>query len=121
MVVHRKMTATDSSVEVDHTPHTHPAAPESLPESFASYRQKAQQHGPLNTQQPRAFVQPTSGPLAVPPHGAVGGHSGRELGSVTPKQGEFWDRNDLPTRFQRLVWSDAEMEAIESGGASLIS
>ncbi|QIW96935.1 hypothetical protein AMS68_002453 [Peltaster fructicola] len=107
--------------KIDHAPHAHPAAPtDSLPESFASYRSKAQQHGPLNGGQTRSFTQPSSGPLAVHPHGAIGGHSGRDLGSVKPKQGEFWDRSELPSRFGRLVFSDAEIEAIESGGASLI-
>lgn len=51
--------------------------------------------------------------------GLVGGRSGRQLGNVQPKEGEFWDRNELPKRFRRTVYSDAEMEAIESGGASL--
>ena len=41
------------------------------------------------------------------------------LGSVQPKDGEVWDRNELPKRFRRTVFSEAEMEAIESGGASL--
>ena len=54
------------------------------------------------------------------PTGAVGGRSGRQLGSVQPKEGEFWDRNELPKRFRRAVFSEAEMEAIESGGASLV-
>lgn len=52
-------------------------------------------------------------------YGAIGGKSGRQLGAVAPKEGEFWDRNELPKRFRRTVYSDAEMEAIESGGASL--
>lgn len=66
-----------------------------------------------------------SGGAAQPPaaasqtYGAIGGSSGRQLGSVAPKEGEFWDRNELPKRFRRTVFSDAEMEAIESGGASL--
>lgn len=53
------------------------------------------------------------------PYGAIGGHSGRELGSVQPQKGEFWDRNELPSRFHRARWTEAEIEAIESGGASL--
>lgn len=52
-------------------------------------------------------------------YGAVGGSSGRQLGSVQPKEGEVWDRNQLPKRFRRTLYSEAEMEAIESGGASL--
>jgi small subunit ribosomal protein YMR-31 len=51
--------------------------------------------------------------------GGIGGSTARQLGSVQPKEGEFWDRNELPVRFRRTVYSDAEMEAIESGGASL--
>jgi small subunit ribosomal protein YMR-31 len=41
------------------------------------------------------------------------------LGSVQPKEGEVWDRNELPKRFRRTAFTEAEMEAIESGGASL--
>jgi small subunit ribosomal protein YMR-31 len=51
--------------------------------------------------------------------GGIGGSTARQLGSVKPKDGEFWDRNELPKRFRRTVYSEAEMEAIESGGASL--
>jgi hypothetical protein len=53
------------------------------------------------------------------PYGGIGGCTARQLGSVKPKEGEFWDRNELPKRFRRTVYSEAEMEAIESGGASL--
>jgi small subunit ribosomal protein YMR-31 len=53
------------------------------------------------------------------PYGGIGGRTARQLGSVKPKDGEFWDRNELPKRFRRTVYSEAEMEAIESGGASL--
>lgn len=53
------------------------------------------------------------------PYGAIGGHSAKQLGSVQPASGEFWDRSQLPKRFQRLQWSEAEIEAIESGGASM--
>ena len=53
------------------------------------------------------------------PYGGIGGSTARQLGSVKPKDGEFWDRNELPKRFRRTVYSEAEMEAIESGGASL--
>lgn len=55
------------------------------------------------------------------PYGAIGGHSGRQLGSVEPGKGEVWDRNELPARFRRKVWTVDEMEAIDSGGASLWS
>jgi small subunit ribosomal protein YMR-31 len=95
------------TTEVDHTPHAHPASPSgSLPSSFAAYRQKAQQHGPLNTQQ--AFS-------------SIGSHPGSALGPVEPAKGMYFDRNELPERFRRLTWSMDEIEAIESGGASLIS
>lgn len=92
---------------VDHTPHAHPASPtHELPSSFASYRKKAQQHGPLNTN-------------AV--GGLIGGVAGRSLGPVEAGSGMFFDRSELPERFQRLTWSKAEIEAIESGGASLFA
>lgn len=51
--------------------------------------------------------------------GGIGGSTARQLGSVKPKDGEFWDRNELPKRFRRTAYSEAEMEAIESGGASM--
>lgn len=101
----RKLVRMLTMAEIDHTPHAHPASPtHSLPESFASYRQKAQQHGPLNTQ--------THG-------GLIGGHSGASLGPVEPGKGMYFDRAELPQRFQRLAWTQAEIEAVESGGASL--
>jgi len=93
---------------IDHTPHAHPASPSSsLPESFASYRQKAQQHGPLN--QKNNF---SSG-------GAIGGKPGASLGPVEAGKGMYFDRSELPARFQRTPWTLAEIEAIESGGASM--
>nr|POF14205.1 37s ribosomal protein ymr-31, mitochondrial [Quercus suber] len=112
--------------KIDHTPHVHPAAPtDSLPQSFASYRQKAQSHGPLGgkQQQEQQHRSSPSGSaatqIAAHPYGVIGGHSAKELGSVTPAKGEFWDRNELPKRFHRTRWTEAEIEAIESGGASL--
>jgi small subunit ribosomal protein YMR-31 len=121
---------------VDHSPHAHPASPtHSLPESFASYRSKAQQHGPLggggnNGGGPAAGG--SSQASSSPPHisapttssvtyGAIGGTPGRSLGSVKPKDGEFFDRDELPKRFQRKVWSDEEIEAVDSAGASIFS
>lgn len=74
-----------------------------LPDSFKTYRAKAQQHGPLAAR--TAF--------------SVGGSSGASLGPVRPRAGEVFDRSELPRRFHRLAWSDAEIEAIETGGASL--
>lgn len=91
---------------VDHTPRPHPVSPTGvLPDSFAAYRAKAQQHGPLGR---ASFAK-----------GFIGGNPGAALGPVAPKQGEFFDRDELPSRFHRLPWSDAEIEAIETGGASL--
>lgn len=97
----------------------HPASPfESLPESFASYRQKASQHGPMM----RNNSSSSGSAAAQAPstaYGAIGGSTARMLGSVQPKEGEVWDRNQLPKRFRRTAFTEAEMEAIESGGASL--
>lgn len=92
---------------VDHTPRVHPASPTgALPDSFAAYRAKAQQHGPLG----RASF-----------NTGVGGQSGSSLGPVRPAEGEFFDRAELPARFGRLSWSQAEIEAVESGGASMFA
>ncbi|KAF2085870.1 hypothetical protein K490DRAFT_45289 [Saccharata proteae CBS 121410] len=92
---------------IDHTPRPHPVSPtQSLPDSFASYRQKAQQHGPLSQQ--HSFST-----------GAIGGKPGAQLGPVGPDKGQVFDRSELPERFRRLRWSEAEIEAIESGGASM--
>ncbi|KAH8730050.1 hypothetical protein GQ44DRAFT_607622 [Phaeosphaeriaceae sp. PMI808] len=97
--------------QVDHTPQAHPASPtHSLPESFASYRQKAQQHGPLN---------PGLRSYSFIVGGHIGGAPGTSLGRVEAAKGEYFDRSELPARFQRLTFSSAEIEAIESGGASL--
>jgi small subunit ribosomal protein YMR-31 len=96
----------------------HPASPsESLPESFASYRQKASQHGPMMRNNSSSGAAAAQAPTQV--YGVIGGSTARMLGSVQPKEGEVWDRNELPKRFRRTVFSEAEMEAIESGGASL--
>ncbi|KAF1921746.1 hypothetical protein BDU57DRAFT_61050 [Ampelomyces quisqualis] len=98
--------------KVDHTPHAHPASPShALPESFASYRQKAQQHGPLNPAMKNNYSTIVGG--------HIGGAPGTSLGRVEAAKGEYFDRSELPARFQRLSWTAAEMEAIESGGASL--
>lgn len=100
-------------IEVDHTPKVHPASPsESLPNSFASYRQKAQQHGPLKGGSKAQESSQSSS-------GLVGGRAGASLGSIQPAKGEFFDRDELPARFRRTRWTQAEMDAIDSGGASL--
>ncbi|RMZ84387.1 hypothetical protein DV738_g638, partial [Chaetothyriales sp. CBS 135597] len=87
---------------VDHAPHAHPASPtHRLPDSFASYRSNAQQHGPLAL-------------------GIIGARSGAELGPVQPAAGEFFDRSELPRRFRKLAWSEEEIDAVNSGGATSI-
>ncbi|KAF8862306.1 hypothetical protein BDZ45DRAFT_671061 [Acephala macrosclerotiorum] len=101
---------------VDHTPHAHPASPShELPAdftqkssaSFSSYRQKAQQHGPL-------------GRANVSADGSLGSSSGHSLGSVAPAKGEYFDRNELPARFRRKPIDLSEIDAIETGGATLV-
>ncbi|KAF1344067.1 hypothetical protein BDV97DRAFT_340277 [Delphinella strobiligena] len=99
--------------QLDHTPQPHPASPtHELPDSFASYRKKAQQHGPLGIR---------SASIAAQYGGYIGSHPGESLGPVQPAEGEFFDRNDLPARFRRTPWSQAEIDAIESGGASMFA
>lgn len=53
--------------------------------------------------------------------GHVGGAPGASLGRVEAEKGQYFDRSELPARFGRLSWSVAEIEAIESGGASLFA
>ncbi|KAJ4996571.1 hypothetical protein K4K48_008330 [Colletotrichum sp. SAR 10_66] len=104
---------------VDHTPAPHPASPTgTLPPnfgngsaparhtSFSSYRDHAQQHGPLQ----RSIRNGEPG---------IGGTSGHEMGSVMPASGIFFDRSELPARFRRQPLDLAEIEAVESGGAAL--
>ncbi|KAI1389211.1 uncharacterized protein F4822DRAFT_272887 [Hypoxylon trugodes] len=101
---------------VDHTPQPHPASPSgALPSnfggngnshaSFSSYRDHAQQHGPL-----RKTIGATNG---------VGSRSASQLGSVEPPKGVYFDRNQLPERFRRIPLTAAEIEAVETGGAAL--
>ncbi|KAF2210157.1 hypothetical protein CERZMDRAFT_113573 [Cercospora zeae-maydis SCOH1-5] len=107
--------------QIDHTPKPHPESPShDLPTSFANYRQQAIQHGPLKGGQQKPSA-PSSGSSAAPlnPFGAIGGKSAKELGPIKLAQGEFADRNDLPKRFHRTPWTQAEIDAIESGGASM--
>ncbi|KXJ96664.1 ribosomal protein YMR-31 [Microdochium bolleyi] len=98
--------------DIDHTPKPHPEAPgKALPGSFgsspngnshvsfSSYRDGAQQHGPLRK--------------------TLGLASGAALGPVNPPQGQYFDRNELPLRFRRAPLDLAEIEAIETGGATL--
>lgn len=105
---------------VDHTPQPHPASPtHSLPEgfgsggstsrhaSFSSYRDHAQQFGPLRKS------------IRSPGEATIGSITGYELGPVEAPKGSFFDRNELPARFRRSPLSLAEIEAIETGGATL--
>jgi small subunit ribosomal protein YMR-31 len=98
---------------IDHSPQPHPASPtNSLPESFtasahssfSAYRDHAQQFGPL-----RKTIKATG----------IGGATGSYLGPVAAPKGIFFDRNDLPARFHRQPLTAAEIEAIETGGATL--
>jgi len=41
------------------------------------------------------------------------------LGPIKPKDGEVLDRNELPKRFRRTPWTDEEIDAIQTGGATL--
>jgi small subunit ribosomal protein YMR-31 len=49
----------------------------------------------------------------------IGGAPGASLGPVDPNKGEFFDRDELPTRFHRLPWTQTEIDAVETAGASL--
>lgn len=53
--------------------------------------------------------------------GAASRYSGASLGSVKPEPGVYFDRNELPRRFHRGRFSELEIEAIETGGASLVT
>ncbi|CEJ93897.1 Putative Ribosomal protein YMR-31 [[Torrubiella] hemipterigena] len=103
---------------IDHSPKPHPASPTGkLPEgfasassthsSFSSYRDHAQQHGPL-----QKSIRISAG--------GIGGTSGAQLGSIEPATGVFFDISELPARFRRAPMDMAEIEAIESGGAALL-
>jgi len=102
---------------VDHTPQPHPASPtHSLPASFtqsshtsfSSYRDHAQQFGPLR----KTITAANAG---------IGGKAGSDLGPVAAPQGIYFDRNELPSRFHRSPLTAAEIEAIETGGAALFA
>ncbi|CZT10645.1 related to mitochondrial ribosomal protein [Rhynchosporium agropyri] len=103
---------------IDHTPQAHPASPShelpadfassqtSSSTSFSSYRQSAQQHGPLGRSKAA--------------DGTLGSSSGHSLGPVTPAKGEFFDRSELPARFRTQPIDLSEIDAIETGGATLV-
>lgn len=114
-LLHKASKLMTRAESIDHTPHPHPASPtHSLPDSFATYRSKAQQHGPLGGNH-RASAS------GYATYGAIGGSAGKSLGPVQPKKGEFFDRSELPKRFWRTQWSDEEIDAVSSGGASLVA
>lgn len=46
--------------------------------------------------------------------------SGRALGKVEPAEGEYFDRDQLPARFRRSLFSQDEIDAIETGGATMV-
>jgi len=104
------------AASVDHTPQPHPASPNnSLPSSFksshtsfSSYRDHAQQFGPLR----KTITAANAG---------IGGQAGSNLGPVAPPNGVFFDRNELPSRFHRSPLSVDEIEAIETGGAAALA
>lgn len=118
----------------DPAPHVHPASPSSdLPDSFVQYRSKAQNHGPLGHRS-RSSTSSSSPPSASATsnfssssassalaYGAIGGHSGQSLGSVEAPKGQYFDRSELPARFGRTKWTQAEIEAVETGGASVVA
>ncbi|KAJ6780020.1 hypothetical protein PWT90_05536 [Aphanocladium album] len=104
---------------IDHSSKPHPASPSGkLPEgfaadgssrhaSFSSYRDHAQQHGPLQ----KTIRSGEAG---------IGGMSGSDMGSVEAPSGVFFDISELPARFRRQPINLAEIEAVESGGAALL-
>jgi small subunit ribosomal protein YMR-31 len=117
---------------VDHTPHVHPASeqaalPDSFAESFAKYRSRAQQHGPLKTQTSSYSSSASQTKMSAgiggvggsQTYGAIGGASGASLGSIKPSDGEYFDRSELPKRFRRMTWTESEIEAVDSAGASM--
>ena len=121
-----------SPSQVDHTPHLHPAdphpsLPDSFAESFVKYREQVSNPGSYNSSQPSSSSS-QSGSKGGPPrpqptkaYGAIGGKSGKDLGSVKASDGEFFDRSELPRRFQPLVWEEKEIDAVNSAGASFYS
>jgi len=52
-------------------------------------------------------------------YGDIGGHTGHELGKVEAGKGLHFDRSELPERFRRMSWTEGEIEAVGSGGASV--
>ncbi|KAK9470415.1 uncharacterized protein V1510DRAFT_399460 [Dipodascopsis tothii] len=81
---------------VDHSPKLHPQDPhKELPASFAQYRLRAIQHGPLAT-------------------GGASFHSS----SIAPADGEVFSRSQLPSRYRYIELDMDEIDTINSGGAA---
>ena len=122
VILENPITDYSGTASIDHSPKPHPASPSGkLPEgfgltsssssrhsTFSSYRDHAQQHGPL--QKSIRFTEESG----------IGGASGSQLGPVTAPQGVFFDTSELPARFRRAPIDLAEIEAVESGGAALL-
>jgi len=91
---------------IDHTPRIHPASPSgsSLPISFKQYRESY-----ANTQ----------GPLHSPAYSRSS--SSKQYFTAQVKEGQYFDRSELPDRFKRMRWTAAEIAAVESGGASMFA
>lgn len=75
-------------------------------DSFAAYRSRAYQHGPLHQ---ASFMRALANSRS--------GASEKALNS----RGEYIDHGDLSSQTHHLPWTEAEIDAIESGGASLLS
>ncbi|RPA87549.1 hypothetical protein BJ508DRAFT_320557 [Ascobolus immersus RN42] len=73
---------------LDHSVRPHPQSPGSLPQSFLNRSSGARQSS-----------------------------TNLSKGDIAPKEGQYFDRNELPARFRRLKMTAEEMEAVEMGGA----
>ncbi|BFZ59460.1 hypothetical protein YB2330_000470 [Saitoella coloradoensis] len=83
---------------IDHSLKPHPEGPREFPDSFIKYRSSAQQHGPLGNN----------------------GKAASSSSNAQPQGGLFMDRDELPARFRRMVMTVAEIEAVETGGATIV-
>ncbi|PIG83712.1 hypothetical protein AARAC_007547 [Aspergillus arachidicola] len=80
--------------------------PQAAHDSFVAYRSKAYQHGPLHQ--------------ASLMRGLVDSRSAASEKSLIFR-GEYIDHGDLSSQTHHLPWTEAEIDAIESGGAGLLS
>ncbi|KAK9454212.1 hypothetical protein V1511DRAFT_489161 [Dipodascopsis uninucleata] len=79
---------------IDHSPRVHPQDPHGeLPPSFKQYRLNAQQYGPLSSSSAKR-----SSPIGAP-------------------EGQYFSRNDLPSRYRYIQLEPDEIDIINSGGA----